>query len=59
MWFKALLIGLLIGLVFVAISISAQPSSEDQELILQKLDEVVENQKTMLNYLKFIKNKAA
>lgn len=54
MWFRGFLVGLLIGLIFVAFSINAQP---EQQEIVQKLDKVLENQEVMFKYLKFIKNK--
>jgi len=57
MWFKALLIGLLIGLVFIAVSLKAQPKATQQEQIIKKIDQILENQDKMLNYLHFIKNK--
>lgn len=57
MWIRALLIGILIGLTFIAFSINAQPALNEQEEVIKKLDQVLENQEKMFNYLHFIKNK--
>lgn len=57
MWLKALLIGILIGLTFIAFSINAQPRIKEQEEVIKKLDQILENQQEIFRYLKFIKNK--
>lgn len=48
----AFLIGFMVANNYVA----SQEENEDK--ILKKLEEVLENQETMVSYLKFIKNRA-
>ena len=40
-------------------SVYAQSGSSDEGEITQKLDQLLQNQERMLDYLKFIKNKSA
>ena len=57
MWARAILIGLLIGILFIAVSIKAQSTGGDQSQVLSKLDQILENQDQMFKTLHFIKNK--
>ena len=59
MWFRAILIGLLIGFIFIAVSIKAGdgPDGKEEIEVGEKLEKIIQNQEQMLNYLKFIKNK--
>ena len=50
MWIKAIVIGVLIGLALFAVSLRAQPSAVDEQVIMQKLDQIIEKQNEMMNH---------
>lgn len=58
---KKIIIGFVIGIIVgggIFFTLFAGPGNSKEELILQKLDKVLENQQEMFKYLKFIKNRS-
>jgi len=58
---KKIIAGFIVGMIVgggIFFTLSAGPSNSKEELILQKIDKILENQQEMFKYLKFIKNRS-